>query len=297
MGMISKYHVFGVDGGGTGCRIALYTSDGQQLAVAHGGPANFFTDPEGSIENVLAAVSLATNKAGLPETLIAQSVAHIGLAGVMDAADSATFAAAMPFHEVSVSDDRATSVAGALGDADGILAAIGTGTIVAAQDNKDVRYFGGWGHQLADQASGGWLGHEALRRAALAFDGLAAQTDMTQQLLKQFGGTPVGFLELVKNATPGDYASLAPMILDAARADDAHAVALMQEGAGYLMSCIEAVGDGPGARLCLSGGIGPLYASYLAPEIQSIITPPDGTALDGAVHLARQLLAAKGDAT
>lgn len=291
MGMIQEIQIIGVDGGGSGCRVALYAADAGQPILVRGGPANAFTDRQGAIANVLAALQEAATQAGSPD--LTRAVAHIGLAGVMNSADSEAIAAALPFGQVTVSDDRATSVAGALGDSDGILAAIGTGTIVAAQDKGTVRYFGGWGHQLADQGSGGWLGYKALRCAVRAYDGLEPHSELTRNLLNRFGGTPVGFLGFVKDAGPKDFAALAPMVLDAAAADDPHATALMRAGVEYLMSCLRAVNVRPGTRLCLSGGIGPRYAPYLDPAVRSGLEAPQGTALDGAVRLARRLLQAE----
>lgn len=291
MGSSAQHYVVAVDGGGSGCRVALHDANGRSLATAEGGPANMFTDTRGAIRNILSTITDATTQAGLKPRDLKQSVAHIGLAGVMDQADSDAVAAAMPFERVTVSDDRATSVAGALGDRDGVLAAVGTGTFVAAQSGDTVRYFGGWGYQLSDQASGSWLGRAALQRAILAYDGLMDHSDLTRDLLDEFGGTPVNLVHFAKTAQPADIAAYAPRIVDAANQGDVHAGAIMQGGAEYLMSCLRAAQFKPGTVLCLAGGVGPHYQRYFDPELHPFIQPPAGTALDGALHLAQQLLA------
>lgn len=226
----------------------------------------------------------------LTDAELAECVMHVGLAGVMNRADRAAVAEAMPYRQVTVSDDRATSVCGALGARSGILAAIGTGTIVVAQSRHGMRHFGGWGHHLADQASGGWLGQKALRITMKVHDGLLERSIMTDRVLERFEGDPINAVHFATHAKPGDYASFAPIVVDAARNGDPNALNLMNKGAEYLQTCFGIVNMEGDWVLCLTGGIGPYYAPYLAPELQARIRAPAGTALDGALHLARQNL-------
>ncbi len=46
--------IIGVDGGGSGCRVAVADAAGTVLARAEGGPANIATDPEGADRSILA---------------------------------------------------------------------------------------------------------------------------------------------------------------------------------------------------------------------------------------------------
>lgn len=295
MGIASEQYIFAVDGGGSGCRVAIYGANKEVIASAAGAPANVFTNPDSAIRNVVDAIKKAAALAGFTSQTIAQSTAHIGLAGVIDASDGDKIATAMPFAHLIVSDDRATSVAGAFGDGNGVLAAIGTGSFVAAQSNGTVRYFGGWGFDVSDQASGGWLGRHALQRAILAYDGVIAQSDLTRYLLDHFGGNPVELVQFAKEARPSDIAAFAPKIVDAARNNDANGIALMREGAEYLMDCMKAAQFKPGTALCLTGGLGPHYAPYLSEDLRASLQPPEGTALDGAFHLAQRNMAKRAE--
>ena len=283
------YLLIGIDGGGTGCRVAICERGGERLSETQGGPANFTTDPKASVENIRKALITAAADAGLDLTdWKDRCVAHAGLAGVMGQADAEAVASALGFQNISVTDDRATSVAGALRGEDGILAAIGTGTIVAVSSGGSMRYFGGWGHELADQASGGWLGHDALRLTLLAYDDFTAHSDLTRDVLKHFGDDPHNIVDFVQNAEPGHYATFAPMVVEAARNDDTNAKNLMEKGAAYLNTCINVSGSGPETAICLSGGVGPHYQPYLETAYQDRIRPPYGSALDGALFLADQ---------
>lgn len=284
----TPYQLVGIDGGGTGCRVLIQDTRGETLGEAQAGPANYTTDARAAIRNICAALNEAADGAGLGSNWKDGCIAHAGLAGVMDDKDAQSISAALQIEHITVTDDRATSVAGALREEDGILAAIGTGTIVAFSSERTIRYFGGWGHDLADQASGGWLGHDALRLSLLALDGFMPHSDLTKDLLRRFNDDPLGIVRFAQNAEPGDYAAFAPMVVEAARADDPHATSLMCKGAAFLEGCIQASGAGTNDAICLAGGVGPHYKPYLAAKYQSRIRPPKGSALDGALFLAKQ---------
>lgn len=279
--------IIGVDGGGTGCRIAIQSASGAHMADAVGGAANYTTDPDGAVANVLAALRVALSDAGLDTPHLAGSFAHVGLAGVLGQAKADALTSALPFAHLSVSDDRITSVQGALGPEDGVLVAIGTGSFVASRHAGAHRFFGGWGLQVGDQASGAWLGRAALERCLLAADGLMTDSELTRTVLEQFAGGPEEIVAFARQAQPKDYATLAPIVVDAARAGDPIGRALMQAGAGYVMDCIRT--DGPGSQdlICLSGGVGPHYAPYLDQVFQDRLQPARGSALDGALQFAR----------
>lgn len=288
MGRIHSHYLIGVDGGGTACRAVICDLQDVWLAEVIGGAANFTTDPVGTIENVRAVIDEAAAKASLSPDDIASSVVHVGLAGVMSACDSDKVVAALPFRNVVVSDDRQTFIAGALGDRDGVLAAIGTGTIVAARSKDSVRFFGGWGFQLADQASGAWLGKKALGRVLLAHDGLVAPSGLTISLAERFGDDPGGIIAFARTAQPKDYAAFAPAVIDSAQNGDPNGLALMHQAADYLNACMAAAGLEGDYSICLAGGVGPHYEAYLEQKYRDRIRPPLGTALDGALRLARQ---------
>ncbi|MEM7489830.1 MAG: BadF/BadG/BcrA/BcrD ATPase family protein, partial [Pseudomonadota bacterium] len=223
--------------------------------------------------------------AALTEEEIAGCAAHLGLAGILSDADAVAMAAALPFARVTVTDDRPTAIAGALGDGNGVLAAVGTGTFVAARRDGATRSFGGWGFRLGDQASGAWLGRGALERCLLMQDGLAAPSDLTRALLARFDGDSTAIVAFAREARPADYAALAPDVFDAAEAGDANATRLVERGASYLNACIAASELRDGDVLCLTGGLGPRYAPHLNERAR--LRPPQGTALDGALAMAR----------
>lgn len=212
--------------------------------------------------------------------------AHLGLAGVLDEDQVDMVSSSMPFARTTVSDDRLTTFAGALGSIDGMVVSIGTGSFVVAKRGSNLRYFGGWGYQLSDQASGYWLGQKILRRCLLALDGLAPPSDLTQEILADYNNKGSHLIHFMNGAQPSDVASLAPRVVRAAQAGDRHASAIMRDGASYIIKCLHAADWTSDTPICLTGGIGPHYGSYLDEPMQKLLCPPKGPPLDGAMHLA-----------
>ncbi len=279
--------LIGVDGGGTGCRVAVGTQSAGMLGHAEGGRANAASDPNLAIKNIVSTVAVAAQQAGIDTDALHGACAHLGLAGVMTSNDSARISSILPYANTTVTDDRPTAVTGALGGQDGFLLAVGTGTIIASSAGGALDYVGGWGFQVSDQASGGWLGRATLERVLLCHDGLADHTDLTRAVFSKFGNDPNAIVAFSISAKPGDFGTLAPDIIAAADVGDGWANEIMKDGADYLVRGLTKLGFQSGNALCFSGGVGPHYAQYLPPELLGGRVPPKGNALDGAFELAK----------
>lgn len=286
-------YLIGVDGGGTGCRAAVADPSGRMIGQGAAGPANATTDLAQAIANVAAAVMAAVKDAGLAPAVLHDAVAHIGLAGVLgpetgtEITTALSLQIALPPQGAIVSDDCVTSLAGALGPRDGVLLAIGTGALLAVRRAGDIRRIGGWGLNLSDQGSGAWLGRALLEHALLVVDGLAEGSDLTATVLAEFGNDPARIVDFATRARPAEYAGYAMGIVAAEAAGDAVARLLMQRGADHLTRALGVLGLGGGDVLCLGGGLGPHYAAFLPQEARDRHVPLAGTALDGALALAR----------
>ncbi|MGL4279828.1 MAG: BadF/BadG/BcrA/BcrD ATPase family protein [Albidovulum sp.] len=276
-----------MDGGGTSCRGRLFVAGGATVE-AREGPANVFSDFEAAVGRILKLVEVLFDRAGLGPESAAETVAHLGLAGVIDAAGAEAVAARLSFARAEVTSDQPTMIVGALGGGDGAVAAIGTGSFVGVQQGASVRVLGGWGLAIGDQASGAWLGRELLKHAILVGDGIEAASPLATQMLDRLGGVP-GVTRFSLTARPADYGRLAPEVVAAAEGGDPLAARLMGEGADYIVAALRTLGWRAGERLCLSGGLGPAYARWLPADMTTGLAAPDGTALDGAAILARRL--------
>lgn len=278
-------HIIGIDGGGSGCRVAIANRSGNILGKGEGGPANATTDMDGTIRHIREALSLAADEAGLTEPGLSKAQAHAGIAGVLTPAQAGQITEALPMP-TRVTEDKITALRGALGDRDGILLAIGTGTLIGASHKGAHRFLGGYGMILSDQASGAWLGRSLLTEALLCHDGLAPPSDLTRQIMDSFEDDPNAIVAFAASATPRDFASYAPAIAKAAKTGDPMALNLMQTGSIYLTHAIDTLGLARTDVLCLAGGLGPSYADWLMPNHKAHLAPPEGSPLDGALLLA-----------
>lgn len=278
----------GIDGGGSTCRAAVLAAGRRHEVVL--GPANVSADFDGALATIRAAIAELAARAGLAPEVLARAPAHAGLAGVTDAAMAARVRAALPLARVTVTGDRPTTVAGALGAADGAVAAIGTGSFLGRQVAGVFRGLGGWGFHLGDQASGAWLGRRCLEEVMLEIDGLAAATPLGRSVLAGHGGDPAGIVRFSFAARPADHAALARSVAEAAAAGDPLGARLMAEGADYIRRGLAVLGWRRGETLCLAGGLGPAYAPWLGEEVVA----PQGSALDGALALAARAAAGEG---
>lgn len=284
--------IIGIDGGGTGCRVAIATRQGVQIGTAKGGPANPTFKPKEAISNILAAIEAARLDAGLDAETIASASLFAGLAGIRDDAIADVVTAALPVKQARVVEDTITTVTGALTGGDGAVAAIGTGSFLAHTAAGDTQYIGGWGFRLGDQSSGAWLGHQLLRQVILCVEGLEVHTSLTQAALARFDGDANKVFDFSNTAAPADFGKLAPLVIDALPDGDTVATTLMKAGADYITKALGALDFQADTPLCLVGGLGPHYAAFLPPPLRANVIQAKGTALDGAL-----LLAAKMEAT
>ncbi|MCA0906853.1 ATPase [Ruegeria marisrubri] len=283
----SKPMFLAADGGGTRCRVAAFV-DGKTHRVEVGA-ANVSTDFKAAcIELRRGLEALAVQTGRSPEEL-AQAPAYLGLAGITGDAIARKLAAALPFRHVRIEDDRAAALRGALGAMDGFVAHCGTGSFVAMQRGGTMKFAGGWGPVLGDQASAQWVGKRALAKTLEHTDGTTGPSALAQDLLSRFGDA-AGIVRAAADMTPSDFGALAPLVTELSNRGDDLARSILRDGAGYLIDVMKKLGWNVGLPVCLTGGIGPLYAPYLPADMQSALVQPAGDPLSGALALAQAYL-------
>ena len=272
--------VLGVDGGGTGCRAAVADLSGRILGRGEAGAANIASEPDGAADNIRLAIERALGQAGGTGTQIRRAV--LGLAGANLPGAPERLAETLPYPQVKVVTDAITAARGALGDQDGILAAIGTGSVFAVQRGGTIRQYGGYGFLLGDEGSGASLGRALLSRALRAHDGVVPMTPLLTQVLDDIGG-PGQIVAFAFTARPADFAAYAPQVTDST---DPAAQAIRAEAEGEVARMLDALQAGTGLPVVFLGGLGPHYAHRF--QKRWPIIPALGTGLDGALHLAGQ---------
>lgn len=280
--------LIGVDGGGTGCRAALAHSDMRVVAQVEGGRANVATEFDLAVRNVAEAIQNVAHEAGVSQGKLQSASVHVALAGVISKDVADKVAKALPYQRITVTDDRAAAVEGALGDDDGFLMSVGTGTIVATRKAGKLRHVCGWGFAVSDQASGAWLGRKLLEQTLLCHDQIVPHSPLTQATLAKFGNDPNGIVTFSFDANPADFGAFAPEIIHSAKGGDLTGLDLVSEGAAYLQSALRALGFNKGERLCISGGVGRHYRPFLDAEFAQNSIEPAGSSIVGAIRLAAE---------
>jgi glucosamine kinase len=284
---LNSRFLIGVDGGGTSCRVALLR-DGQRFETKLG-RANVASDRAGAIATIRQGIDDVLAKAGLLPADLAKSDIYMGLAGVMSDADSTDVANAFATRKIAIFDDRELAMWAGLGDADGAIVSIGTGSFIGRRSKEAVRYVGGWGLALDDAASGAWLGRASFRETLRACDGFHAHTALTALIMSDFDNSPADIVNFSLTASPAEFASYAPRVFDMAAEKDAVAVELIRAGADYICRSLDVLGWQSAEPLGLLGGLGPQYSCYLPEAVAGSVVEPNGSNLDAALTLAALL--------
>lgn len=273
-------YFLGIDGGGTGCRAAIADASGRIIGQGAGGPANISIETEGACANILAAAHAALEQAG--EGHLDQLTAVLGLAGANVTAAARRLQAMLPFRRSRIVTDAVTAAAGALGPGDGIVAAMGTGSVFAVQAGGEMRQYGGRGFLLGDEGSGAVLGRALLAQALRAEDGFTPMTPLLQAVLDELGGIE-GVISFGLRARPAEFGAFAPRIV---AAEDPAAEQVLAAAVAEIGAMIDTLQAGRHLPVVFLGGLGTHYARRLAGRWP--IRDPLGSGLDGALLLARK---------
>ena len=285
----------GIDGGGTNCRARLCDAAGARLGEGVGGPANARLDSKLVMRSILDASAAAAAAAGLPAADLSRAHAGFGLAGAgLKSAAAKLLAEPHPFLSVTIETDAYATWLGAHQGADGAILILGTGSCGLAVVGGRQVYVSGWGAEISDEASGNWIGREAIRRALWAYDGRAAMTPLAAAILKRFNDSAEAVVAFATTARPADYGRLVPLVFDYAAKHDPLGLALVSEAAADAVRIIERLIAAGAPSVSLIGGLAEPLSKWLPPSIHRHLSEPKGDALDGANLMARRALEAGG---
>ncbi len=281
----SPRYFLGIDGGGSKCRARIRDDRGKLLGEAVGGSSNIYQDFEGSLANIVSAATEAAWSAAID---LSDLHAGLGLAGIVTSVGVEKIQAAhLPFATVTADNDAFIACVGAFSGQNGGIVIAGTGSIGLGLVDGQRHMVGGWGFQLGDHGSGAWLGHHAVRRAALVLDGLLQPTGLIDAVLERSGRTRQTLSRWSETAVPKDYAAFAPLVFEHAAKADVQGMTIVIEGASAISKLGNALLARGAQRLCLMGGLSQVYLPYLNADVRAALVPPQADAVDGAIMLAR----------
>ena len=279
-------HFLGIDGGGSRCRARIRSETGEMLGEAVGGSSNIYQSFDGALANIISTAAAAAAKANLETTMLH---AGLGLAGLVTSMGADKIVAAnLPFASVTADNDAYVACLGAFAGADGGIVIAGTGSIGFAIVGGVRNMVGGWGFALGDHGSGAWLGHHAVRRAALAIDGLLQPTPLIEEVLTLVGRTRFDLSRWSEKASPKDYGQMAPLVFQSAASGDVHGMTIVIEGAAAISNLGRALLARGAGRICLLGGLSQVYPPYLDADVKKALATPVADAMDGAIMMARK---------
>lgn len=279
-------YLLGIDGGGTGCRVALADLHGRILGIGQSGSANIMTDMDTARHNILDATKAAFKNANIDMSLASSSSAVLGLAGANVGDNAANLKASLPFKDAMVFSDGLIALQGAIGDNDGTVVILGTGSVFITRTGVNVNFAGGWGFKVSDLGGGARLGRHLLEETLLAYDRFHPTSALTEAVMRRFENNPHKIVQFAHSAAPRDFGTFAPMIFDYAAKEDSVALALLQTAVDQIEQGLDAIMSAGQTRLSLLGGLGSLYEQRLSARYQEKLQKPLNDALTGAVQLA-----------
>jgi glucosamine kinase len=281
-------YLIGVDGGGTGTRVALGNANGVELARAAAGPSGLGLGIARAWESIEAGCRAAFANAGLAFDW-SRCVLGCGLAGVNNPDWQAAFRdEAPPVAGLAVESDAYTTLLGAHGGEPGVVVALGTGSVAAALDAAGVcRIAGGFGFPSGDEASGAWFGLRAIVWAQQALDGRAPLDAFAQALLAHTHSTDRDSLIVwLCAANQTAYASLAPVVF--AHREHPFAAKLLTEAGEAIAQLIGALDPSGALPAALSGGLGQLLREWVPQAARERLRAPLADSTSGALRLAQR---------
>lgn len=278
-------YFIGIDGGGTSCRAAVADASGRILGRARGGAANILTSLDGALANITTTAREAVHAAGLDLDL-RDIPAFLGLAGANVAEQVRELTARLPFKAAQIDTDGLIALQGAFGNADGVVAILGTGSVYITRHGGKVSYTGGWGFMLGDLGGGARIGRALLQECLLVHDGVRKNSPLIEATMKGFGNEPIRLVTFAHEASPRDFGRFAPSVFEAARENDVAGLALVKGAVRAVDEALESAAGESRCGICLLGGLSALYPSWIAERHRLRLIQPKDDALGGAVSLA-----------
>ena len=225
----------GLDAGGTKTTAAL-GDDTRTLVRATGGSIKpLRVSLEQAQQNLAALLAEVAKQSTVDMRHIAASC--VGTAGLrLPQTDGwmRTILSSCVGGKIVVCGDEEIALDAAFPGGAGVLVIGGTGSNTLGRTSAGkLLTVGGWGPALGDQASGHWIGHQALRAAFRAKD--FGQPSRILNRVVKFWNVPLEEVVNVANERPGpDFSQLARIVVECAEEGDGVALEVLERGGRLL---------------------------------------------------------------
>ncbi|HEY9726831.1 MAG TPA: BadF/BadG/BcrA/BcrD ATPase family protein [Chroococcales cyanobacterium] len=244
-------YVLGVDGGGSKTVCLLMDAAGQVLGRGEAGASNYQSIGK---KSAFFSIQSAIVRAIGYQRLLEIKAICLGLAGVsrpedMQVAQSFVeqlkSSASIPViwslapQNIVLCHDASIALVGGIGQAVGIVAIAGTGTIVFGRNQEGhTKRVGGWGPILGDEASAYHIAVSGLRAAMRAYDKCDKPTSLQERIREHLGLTSLeNLVEVIYQQGWGvrEIAALAPIVDRAATSGDEVAMTIIEDAVRELV--------------------------------------------------------------
>jgi glucosamine kinase len=223
-------YFLGLDAGGTKTECVLADEERELARVRTGSIKRMRVDAATARANIEGAFAQLSAESGV--SLQAISATCVGTSGssvplvvewIRKAIDS------LVSGSLVVCGDEEIALDAAFGGGRGVLVIAGTGSNVGGR-TRDGRltHTGGYGPALADEGSGYWIGHQAMRSLFRAINA-RQPTLLKERVMQQWHLTDIEEAVAIANATP-DFPALTPMVVACAEEGDEVALEVLQRG-------------------------------------------------------------------
>lgn len=274
----------GIDGGGTGTRVRILDSKKNFLCEFKGPSSALSQGIEKAWEVILITIKDAFDSIRKPLPNNSELIIGIGISGLNNTNWKNDFLKIAPkFSRLVVNTDGFTSYLGSHGHKPGVMLALGTGSIGISMDQAgDIKTVSGWGYPSGDEASGSWLGMQAVKRTQKVLDGRAKNSKLTSKIMEKCGSTYSELLDWVTKASAKEYATLSPLVFEVINYDR-FAKKLVNSAILDIYEMLYALDKTETLPITILGALGDVYSPYLPKNITDRIIKSNGSSLDGSI--------------
>jgi len=303
-------YLIGIDGGATKSKCVVTDYEFNVINSCSGGPSNFLiSTPVEAAENIADIIRKCFDKMQIGGDDIASIV--VGAAGAGRKEDAAVLKShlveqlntpSITSSKITVVSDAQISLEGAFSGEPGIILISGTGSICIGKNKQDDFFrVGGYGRLIGDEGSGFKLGQRVLSAALRSFDGRCLPTKLLSLVFEAMEVRDTN--EIIKKVYHNNYdiASLAPLVIEAAKENDETALNIVDEQTDELLLHVRSMLQLLNTSSCKLAGLGSLiareniYSEVLTKKLiqafpKLILQSPEHPPEIGAVMLGRKLM-------
>lgn len=261
----------GVDGGATKTAFALADENGRVVRTLRLGPCNPFDVGMEAAQKLLIN-GIGEVCGGIPGQAIS---AFAGISGGTSGGNKKIFEKffeRFSFGRCVNGSDAENALAVALRGNDGVVAVIGTGSVVYAVHDGEQSRTGGYGYLFDKGGNGFSIGRDCIHSALRQLDGSGRDTVLTAMTEKQVGGNIIDHLGDIYAKGKTYIASYAPLVFEACSNGDLVAAEILEDNFRCLAGQISAGLKGKWSKndrvkMALVGGL-VRYEPHIRPVLE-----------------------------